>query len=204
MKRFSYIAVSFVFAAIFAVSASAQATAQPAGSSRMAVIDTRFFEEKDGITRYVNAMNALEAEFKPLNTELQGMMTRYTALGNEIKKLQDQANAGGPVPIDQRAANAKVEELKGLEINIKRKEEDGKIRLETRQRAVLGPILMDISKALQDFATQKGYDLILDLGKLDSAAMILAYNPAKADVTKEFITFFNTRPATAATAAAPR
>jgi Skp family chaperone for outer membrane proteins len=69
---------------------------------------------------------------------------------------------------------------------------------------VLGPILQEIGKAMQDFANQKGYDLILDLSKLDGAAMILAYNPAKADVTKDFITFFNARPATAATAATPR
>lgn len=204
MKRFSYIAVSFVFAAIFAVSASAQATATPAGNLRVAVINTSAFDAKEGITRYLNAMNALDAEFKPLETELQGMMTRYTALGNEIKKLQDQAATGGPVPIDQKAANAKVEELKALEVNIKRKQEDGKIRAETRQNAVLGPILQDIQKAMQDFATQKGYDLILDLAKLDGAAMILAYNPTKADATKEFITFFNARPAGAATAAAPR
>lgn len=204
MKRFSYIAVSFIFAAIFAVSAQAQATATPAGNLRVAIINTSAFDAKDGITRYLNAMNALDGEFKPLETELQGMMTRYTTLGNEIKKLQDQANAGGPVPIDQKAATAKVEELKALEINIKRKQEDGKIRAETRQNAVLGPVLQEIQKAMQDFATQKGYDLILDLAKLDGAAMILAYNPAKADVTKEFITFFNARPAGAATAAAPR
>ena len=56
---------------------------------------------------------------------------------------------------------------------------------------------------MQDYANQKGYDLILDAAKLDSAGLILAFNPAKVDVTKDFITYFNARPAGAATAATP-
>jgi Outer membrane protein len=204
MKRISYIAVSFIFAAIFTVSTSAQATAQPVGASKMAVIDTRFFEAKDGITRYINAMNTLEAEFKPIQAELQTMETKRVALGTEIKKLQDTVAAGGTVPIGEAAIRAKVDEYQTLEVNMKRKQEDAKRRLDLRSPAVVGPVQQEIGKALQDFATQKGYDLILDLAKLDGEGMILAFNPAKADVTKEFITFFNARPATAATAAAPR
>jgi Skp family chaperone for outer membrane proteins len=204
MKRISYIAVSIIFAAIFAVSGSAQATAQPAGSPRMAVIDTRFFEATGGITRYINAMNALEAEFKPLQTELQGMETKRVALAGEIKKLQDTAASGGTVPISEAAIRAKVDEYQTLEVNMKRKKEDAERRVGLRSNAVVGPVQEEIGKALQDFATQKGYDLILNLAKLDESAMILAFNPAKADVTKEFIAFFNARPATAATAAAPR
>jgi Skp family chaperone for outer membrane proteins len=201
MKRVSYIAASFIIAAIFAVSALAQAPAQTTGNLRVAVINTNMFESKEGITRYLNAMKALEAEFKPLETELQGMVTRYTALGNEIKKLQDQAATGGPVPIDQKAASAKVEELQALEVKIKRTEEDGKRKAAVRQNAVMGPVWQEIDKAMQEFATQKGYDLILDLAKMAGANMILTYNPSKADVTKEFIQFFNSRPATATTAA---
>lgn len=204
MKRISYIAVSFVFAAIFAVSASAQGAAQPAGNPRMAVIDTRYFEVKDGLTRYINALTALETEFKPLQTELQNMENKRVALGTEIKKWQDTMAAGGTVPIGEAAVKAKVNEYQTIEVDMKRKKEDAERRFGLRSTTVLGPIQEEIAKALQDFSTQKGYDLILDLAKLDGAAMILAFNPAKADVTKEFITFFNTRPASAATAAAPR
>src|SRR5437868_12093812 len=113
MKRFSFIAASFIFAAIFAASAFGQA-AQPAVPFRMAVIDTGAFDSKDGIVRYATAMNALESEFKPLETEITGLVTKYNALGVEIKKLQDQATAG-TVPIDQKTAQAKVEEYQNLE-----------------------------------------------------------------------------------------
>lgn len=204
MKRVMFFAAGLVFAVASALSVSAQGTAATAPNVRVAVINTAAFDAKDGIIRYLNAMNALEVEFKPLETELKGMMTKYTNLGTEIKKLQDQANSGGPVPIDPKTAQAKVEEYQSLEVSIKRKEEDGKRRAQIRQQAVLGPVLQDISKAMQDFANQKGFDLILDISKLDGAAMVLAYNPAKADVTKEFITYFNSRPAGAATAATPR
>ena len=68
----------------------------------------------------------------------------------------------------------------------------------------MGPIQNDIGKAMQDFAAAKGYDLILDAAKLDSQQILLAFIPGKVDVTKEFITFYNARPATAATAATPK
>lgn len=203
MKRFSFIAVSFIFAAITAVSAFGQTAAQPSAPFKMAVINTEAFDGKDGITRYATAMNALEAEFKPLETEITGMVTKYNALGVEIKKLQDQA-AAGTVPIDQKTAQAKVEEYQVLETNIKRKQEDAKARAARREPQVMGPIRAEIGKALQDFANQKGIALILDAAKLDNAGLILAFDAAKVDVTKDFITFFNARPATTATTTTPR
>lgn len=200
MKRFSFIAVSFIFAAITAVSALGQAPATP---FKMAVIDTGAFDTKEGITRYATAMNALEAEFKPLETEITGLVTKYNALGAEIKKLQDTA-AAGTVPIDQKMAQAKVEEYQTLELTIKRKQEDAKARAARREPQVMGPIRQEIGKALQEFATQKGYALILDAAKLDANGFILAFDAPKVDVTKDFITFFNARPATTATTTTPR
>jgi len=57
---------------------------------------------------------------------------------------------------------------------------------------------------LNEFAKQKGYALILNLASQASAEMILALDETKVDVTKEFITFFNSRPAGTATTAAPK
>ena len=200
MKRFSLFAASFIFSAVFAVSAFGQA-AQPAASFKIVVINTAAFDANDRITKYSNAMNALEGELKPLQTEIDGLVTRYQTLGKEIQTLQ--ANAG-KVPVDQKAAQTKVEEYQNLELTIKRKQEDGKRKLESRQPAILGPVLQEIGKAMDEFAKQKGYALILDASKLEGAGLILAVDPAKVDVTKEFITFFNSRPAGTATTAAPK
>ncbi len=202
MRRFSLIAVSFIFAAVMAVSAFGQVPAQPA-PFRMAVIDSEAFAaQTGGITRYAAALKALETEFAPLETEIKGMVTKYQALGAEIKKLQDQA-AAGTVPIDQKAAQAKVEEYQNLEVAIKRKQEDGKNRAARREPQVMGPIRQEIGRALQEYAKSKGYALILDAAKLDGAGLILAFDETKIDATKDFITYFNARPATTASTAAP-
>lgn len=200
MKRFSFIAASFIIAAISAVSAFGQGApaTQPA---KIVVINTAALGEKDGIVKYANAMNALETEFKPAQTEIQGLMTRYQTLATEIENSR---KANPAVPINQQSLQTKVDEAQGLEVTIKRKQEDGKIKFEKRQQQVLGPILQDILKAMDDFGKQKGYALILDAAKLEGAGLILAVDIAKVDVTKEFITFYNARPATTATTAAPR
>ena len=61
---------------------------------------------------------------------------------------------------------------------------------------MISPVQQDISRVMQDFAKQKGYSVILDVSKL--AGAVLVYDEAKADVTKEFITFYNARSATGA------
>jgi Skp family chaperone for outer membrane proteins len=201
MKRFSVIAASFVFAAIFAVSAFGQA-AQPA-AARVVVINPAAFDGKDGITKYASAVNIFEAELKPLQTEIDGLATRHQNLGKEIQIMQANAAKSPAVPIDQKAAQAKVEEYQNLELTIKRKQEDGNRKAEASRDRIMGPVMQEIGKAMDDFAKAKGYALILDASKLGQA--ILAWDPAKIDVTKEFITFFNARggAATAATTTKP-
>lgn len=203
MKRISVFAATFAFAALFSVSVSAQGAAQPGAMPKFAVINTAAFDGKDGLSRYNVAMDSLEKEFAPVQTKIQGMVTRYQTLAGEIKKIQDAAGTSGAPPINQKDAETKVTEYQTLEKSIKREQEDAKANFDRRQQQVMGPLLQDIGKAMQDYATQKGYDLILDAAKLDNAGLILAYNPVKVDVTKDFITFYNARPAGAASAAAP-
>jgi len=193
MKRVRLVAATIFFAALLAASAIAQ--------SKIVVVDTRAFDDKTGITKYVTGMNTLESEFGPLDNEIKALATRYQALADEIKKLQ----ATNPMT-DTVAATvrAKLDEYGKLERDIKFKQEDAKARYQSRYSTVMGPIMQDISKALQDYAKAKGYSLILDGAKLDEAQLVLAFDPA-ADATKEFITFYNARPAgtAAATPTAP-
>lgn len=203
MKTLRLFAVSLFFAALFAVSTFAQA-----GGSKIGVINTSAFDSDkagEGITKYVTAMNALEAEFKTDNTALQTMGTRYQTLGAEIKKLQDQANdPNNKVPIDQKAAQAKVDEYTKLERDIKFKQEDAKARYQSRYNALMGPILQDIGKAMQEYAKAKGFTIIFDAAKLEESQIVLGVGDEKIDTTKDFITFYNARPATTATTAAPK
>ena len=165
-------------------------------------INTTASDAKDGIVKYTNAQAALEKEFGPAQTEINGLVATYQKLGNELKVLQDNINTG-KVPVDRNAAAAKAEEYQTLELTIKRKQEDGKRRFEIREQQILAPIMQDIGKAIDDFAKQKGYSMVLDVAKLAGQGIILAVDSPKVDVTKEFITFYNARPAGTATTAAP-
>ena len=141
------LAASFVFAAIFAISAFAQAPAQAAGNGKIGLINTYAFgDDKAGITKYKNALNTLETEFKPVNDELKTMGTRYQSLAAEIQKMQSSNPA---VPVDQKTVQSKVDEYQTLETNIKRKQEDAKARYERRQTEVIGPIYADIVKPVR-------------------------------------------------------
>lgn len=206
MKIIRSIAVAFVFAALFAVSAFAQTTpaTQPSsGTGKIVMINTAAFDDKAGITKYVNAMTSLETEFKPLQTELDGMVNKYQTLGKEIQSLQEQIQKPNS-PIKPESVQAKIEEYQTLEVSIKRKQEDAQRRFAARRDQVLGPIMQDIGKAMDDFAKKNGYSVILDSSKLYEAGILLVQVDEKADVTKEFITFYNARPATTATTTTPK
>lgn len=199
MKTFRSIAVSLFFAALFTVSAFAQTTpTQPAVTGRIVTINTAAFEDsKAGITRYINAMNALDNEFKPTYTELQTMNTRLQTLQKQYNDLAAEAQKPNS-PIKQETLQSKVDEIQSLNVEFKRKQEDFKVKLERREAVLLDPVRQDIMKAIQDFTKQKGYGLVLDAAKLGNAGIILGWDEGKVDVTKEFVTFYNARPATTA------
>ncbi len=206
MKRISTIAVSLVFAAIFAVSAFAQ-TGTPAGGQTAATkigwIDTAAFggDEKglNGVTKYVNALNALDAEMKPRVTELNGIQTKLKTISEDLAKM----TSNPAVPVDQKAAAAKQDEGQRLqrEFEFKKKEYDAAV--EKRSGEVLGPVSAEISRSIQDFAKAKGYAVILDIAALANANAILSLDTS-ANITKDFITYFNTKPAGTAAVATPK
>src|SRR5690606_27245855 len=121
MKRISMIAVAFIFTAIFSFAAHAQA---PANGGKVGLINTyAFADEKGGIIKYRNALKALDEEFKPISAKIKTMTTKYQALGTEI---QNARKSGSAVPIDDKALQAKIDELQQLELQIKREQEDAK------------------------------------------------------------------------------
>lgn len=196
MRRFSLAAVSLIFAVTFAVSASAQTGAAQTGTGKVGLVNSILFGEDKagaGITKYKNAIGALEAEFKPTFDELKTMQTRYTSLAAEIQKLQAVPQA------DPKAIQTKADEYQQLEISMKRKQEDAKVRYERRSGEVIGPVYNDIIKAMNDYAKAKGFAVILDGPKLEEAGILMGFDD-KFDITKDFITFYNARPAGAATA----
>jgi Skp family chaperone for outer membrane proteins len=192
MRKFNIAALGLFFAAVFAVSAFAQVPAP----GKIGLVDTgAFLDDKPGagIPKLKTAFNSLNAEFKSVNDELQTLGTQYQQKVDEYNKLKNSTVPAGDL-------DAKASAIQDLETSIKRKQEDAKAKYERRQDAVVGPIYADIGKALNDYAKSKGFAIILDGAKLEQAGVLLGFDD-KYDITKDFITFYNARPATASTAA---
>ncbi len=165
---------------------------QNAAPGKVGVINTYTFgEQKGGITKYISALNALDSEFAPVKTELETLGKRFNDLSKEIQTFRDQA-AGGKVPINEKVAQAKMDEAEKLQRDIKFKQEDAKARYEKRQKAVLTPVMDDIAKALQDFAKQNGFAVIFDIAK-DEVGLLIMIADERSDITKAFTAFYNAR-----------
>lgn len=202
MKTIRLITFNFIFVAVFALSAFAQAQ----DTGKIGLVNTFAFEDdKSGITKLVTASNSLESEFKTSTTELETMYNRIQALQKEIQTLQAQGNdpkyPGDKTKL-QATLQTKAADYDKAGREFKFKQDDLKARVDTRRQVVVGPIYSDVMKALQEFAVKNGYAVILDGAKLEEAQILMAFNN-KYDITKEFITYYNARPAGTAAAVKP-
>jgi len=198
MRTFRSIAVGILFFGFVGIYAQAQVpvAVPPAQPGRIYVINPNVFgDDKAGINKYINGLKALNTEFTPLQNELAAMVTKSNTLAAELKALQDQAAKN--VPIDQVAARNKSDEYDRLQREFKFKQDDAKAKYDKRESVVMGPIRQEIAVVLLEFSKKGGYWMILDAGKLDEAGLFLALDD-NADITKAFVQYFNTRPATAA------
>src|SRR5437763_1348233 len=105
MKKLSAVVFGLVFVALFAVGALAQ--------GKVGWIETGAFgDEKEGVTKYVTALKALDVEMKPQVTALQGLQTRLKTISDDLAKM---TSANPAVPVDQKAAQAKQDEGERLQ-----------------------------------------------------------------------------------------
>ena len=165
--------------------------------SKMAVIYTdMFLDQKTGIAKFNTVVTKLNNEFQAQKNEIQGMQTRAQQLEDEINKLQT-APAG--TPIDQRSLQAKIDQLEQLKKDLQRKGEDAQAAYNRRRQELFTPLQDEIGKALEVFAKARGINVIID-----AAQVPLLYAADSIDITRAFITEFNSKnPVTAATTTTP-
>jgi outer membrane protein len=132
----------------------------------------------------------LNGEFQKLKDELTQMQTRAQTLEEEINKLR---SAPEGTPIDQRALQAKIDQLEQLKKDVQRKAEDAQGAYNKRRQELFAPLQDEISKALEAFAKARGINVIID-----GAQVPILYAAESIDITRAFITEFNSKnPATA-------
>lgn len=200
MKRVFVVTVGFVVLATMSIFATAQtrpgtAAPQPTPvatvpaatvpATKIAVVDTNAFgDEKTGITRYLNAVRSVQDELKVRTVELITLQNRIKVLSDEITKLS------GAAVVDPKAIQAKQDEGERLQRDFKYKKEQLDADSDKRYNEVVGPVSRDIGKALDQYSTQHGLTMILDISKLLPA--VLSMNPA-ADITLAFIADYNSK-----------
>lgn len=166
-------------------------------NGRMAVIYTdAFLDPKTGIAKFNSLVTKLNSEFQKSKDDIQAMQTRGQALETEINKLQ---NAPEGTPIDQRSLQAKIDQLELLKKDIQRKGEDAQAAYTKRRQELFTPLQDDIGRALEAFAKARGINVIID-----AAQVPLLYIADSIDITRAFITEYNSKnPATASASPAP-
>ncbi|MDQ1605523.1 MAG: hypothetical protein QOE01_3368 [Actinomycetota bacterium] len=172
--------------------APATSGAVTVAEGKFAIIDTEAFgDTKEGIQRLVAAFQTVEREFKPRRDEITTLKTRYDAL---VKEINDTKAVAAPA-----ALQTKADQASQLEIEIKRKQEDGQKALDKRVQDLTGPVYQDIGNALQAYAKARGLSVVFDVSKMQGVLMVV---DGGIDITSAFIADYNQRnPATTAAAA---
>ncbi len=201
------IVVAFV-TSISAQQPAAKPPAQPAPTpaapatvqlpmSKMAVIYTdMFLDQKSGIAKFNSVLAKLNGEFQAVKNDINQMQTRAQQLEDEVNKLREAPTA---TPIDPKALQAKIDQLEQLKKDIQRKGEDAQASYNRRRQELFTPVQEELGKALEAFAKARGINVIID-----AASVPLLYAADSIDITRAFITEFNSKnPVTAATTTTP-
>lgn len=184
------------------VTISAAASAQTPGTttsappqasvprSKIAVIYSGAFQDaKEGITRFGATITKLNAEFQPVQNELNQTAQRLNALQEEIKKMQQ-----GATPATPQQIQVKITQFDEQKKAYERKGEDARLNFQKRRGELLIPLQEDVGKALDMFGKANGITLIID-----GTQVPLVYAADTIDITKAFIADYNRKnPATAA------
>lgn len=169
-------------------SAPPQTAAVP--RSKIAVIYSGAFQDaKEGITRFAATVTKLNAEFQPLQNELNQTAQRLNALQEEIKKMQQ-----GATPATPQQIQVKINQFDEQKKAYDRKGEDARLSYQKRRGELLMPLQEDVGKALDVFGKANGITMIID-----GTQVPLVYAADTIDITKAFIADYNRKnPATAA------
>ncbi len=172
--------------------APAQSNA-PVPESKIALIySDAFLDSKTGIARFNTLVGTLNNEFKPRQTELQGLQQKIQSLSDDITKT-------APVA-DQRTIQTKQDQLDQMKKDFQRKGEDAQAAYDKRRKEIFMPLQDDIGKALEAYAKSHNINVIID-----GSQVPLVYAADALDITRAFINDFNSKnPATAAVTTTPK
>jgi len=216
MKTVRVLAASTILAAIAALPAYAQVT-RPGGATtpprpttspapntanfavpvtKIAFVNTEIFaDEKDGINRFVSALQTLQREFKPKQDDLQSLQTRMRQIVTDIENLRKAS------VVSEASIQTKQDEGERLQREYEYKQKDYEALSQKRYRDIVGPVSLDIGKEIDAFRKDHGLTVILDVTKLLPAIVSAT---EEMDITRPFIAYYNAKNPVTASAPAPK
>ncbi|MEP7077294.1 MAG: OmpH family outer membrane protein [Acidobacteriota bacterium] len=145
-----------------------------------AVIDIdAFYDETTGIKMFSNALRPLDNEIKPFNDDIKDHAKKYNELANRAHRV--------PQEVDIKKI---ADEMLNEQLLIRGMQANAKDFYYKRRDELVKPFEPQVNAALKEFASSRGYKLILDKSKLDGST-VYADSRELADVTSDFIKFFN-------------
>jgi Skp family chaperone for outer membrane proteins len=187
MKRTSLIIAFMFVASIAAAPVFAQAPVTNVPVSKVAVIFSGAFQDpKIGIVRFAALLTKLNSEFQKTQADLTQMAQTINQLNGEINKIRTTA--------DPKVTQQKIDQLDQLKKDYQRKGEDAQAAYQRRRAEILGPLQVDVGKALDAYAKSHAITLILDASQVQG----ILYAAETIDITQIFISDYNLKnPATA-------
>lgn len=184
--------VTFLSFTLGALSLSAQTAAAPAAgkpaakvypNSRVAWINSaEFTNEEGGIKQLIRVVKELELEFSSQQGELSLLSEKLRTIVGEINKLQADPT-GNAAAIQQKNSDG----LK-LQQELQGKQQQFQAAVQQAQQAKQGPIIAQLTKALETYTKDHDLSLVFDISKLGDAVVSAA--PAL-DITADFIATYN-------------
>ena len=168
-----------------AVTAPTQSTANVPESKIALIYSDAFLDAKTGINRFTTLITSLNREFQPRQTELQTLQGKIQALTDDIAKTASVA--------DPKTIALKQEQLDQAKKDYQRKGEDAQTAYNKKRTEMFSPLQDDIGKALEAYAKAHNINVIID-----GSQVPLVYAADTLDITRAFISEFNSKnPATA-------
>ncbi|HJQ69125.1 MAG TPA: OmpH family outer membrane protein [Blastocatellia bacterium] len=186
MVKIKFAAFAVTLVAAFALTASAQQPASPAGvtsllpDGKIAVINTQAFPEQ---------ISELRQKYEQVNNQFKDRYERLKALDTQLKQMetdiQTKGSAMAPDKLRELQDNFQTQKTRGS-----RDYEDLRADVNKAIGTTTKPVWDKISQFMNNYASQRNIVLILDLPGAAQAGS-LAYVSPGSDVTADFIAEYN-------------
>jgi len=171
--------------------APAQTGAAVPDSKIALIYSEAFLDPKAGIARFNTLLTGLNKEFEKTQAEIKQLEQKIAQLTDEVAKLKSGASVVPPQQIQ-----AKSDQLDQAKKDYQRKGEDAQALYNKRRGEVFQPLQEDIGKALEAYAKAHNINVIID-----GSQVPVVYAADALDITRAFISEFNSKnPATASVA----